>query len=162
MLEYIACMNGCEAVRRAGFIGEPGPTAHRLLQRVNIAAAIVAALEEREQRTQITSDRVLREVHAMAFVDVADLYDEKGVLLPLSKMPPAARKAIVSIETEELFEGSGKDRTWIGYTKRVKLASKESMVTLAGKHLAMFQDRVKVDADMQVTVVTGVPEKADE
>ena len=64
----------------------------------------------------------------------------------------------MSIETEETFEGYGKEREWTGYVKRVKLASKESMIALAGKHLAMFQDRVKVEGDMSVTVVTGVPE----
>ena len=87
-----------------------------------------------------------------------DRFLELRCLLPLHEMPPAARRAIVSIETEETFEGHGKERKWTGYVKRVKLASKESMVALAGKHLAMFQDRVKVEGDMSVTVVTGVPE----
>ena len=162
VLEYIACYNGSEAARRAGYTGDVGAYACMTLKKPKVAAAVVAAIEEREQRTQITGDRVLMEVHAMAFVDVGDIYDERGVLLPLSKMPPAARKAIVSIETEELFEGQGKDRVWRGYVKKVRLASKESMVALAGKHLAMFQDRVKVDADLQLTVVTGVPDKVGE
>ena len=158
VLEYIGCYNGSEAARRAGYIGAVGALACEMLKKPSIAAAVVAAIEEREQRTQITSDRVLQEVHAMAFVDVADLYGPNGCLLPLHEMPPAARRAIVSIETEETFDGHGKERKWTGYVKRVKLASKESMVALAGKHLAMFQDRVKVEGDMSVTVVTGVPE----
>lgn len=160
--EYIAAsFNAAEAWRRTGSkSSDPARDGHHCARKPHVAAAIVAAMEERERAAGINAERLLREIHDIALVDPADLFDpETGALLPLNEMPTAARRAICAIDVEELFERDGTERVRIGRIKKIRLVSKEGMITLAGKHLAMFQDRVKVDADVAYTIVTGVPDE---
>ena len=44
----------------------------------------------------------------------------------------------------EEYEGSGKDRVFIGYTKKFKLADKNTALTNAMRHLGMFIDKSEV------------------
>lgn len=163
--EYLgAGFNATEAMRRTGSKSKnPGLDGHMLLKKPKVAAAVLAAMEERERVAGVNAERLLREIHDIALVDPADLFDpETGALLPLNEMPTAARRAICAIDVEELFERDGSDRVRIGRIKKIRLVSKEGMITLAGKHLAMFQDRVKVDADVSYTIVTGVPDASSD
>jgi phage terminase small subunit len=48
----------------------------------------------------------------------------------------------------EEFDGVGKDRKWIGYTKKVKFWSKEKCLELMGKHKKMFTDVLEVKGDL--------------
>lgn len=69
-------------------------------------------------------DEVLGELsHAVRF-DPIDIFDDNDCLKPVRKWPAAARRALASLETNELFEGSGKDRVMTGYARKVKLVGK--------------------------------------
>lgn len=160
--EYIAAgFNAAEAIRR---VTPNCKTAREygydMLRRPHVAAAVLAALEERERAAGITAEKLLREVHDIAFVDPADFFDpDTGTLLPIREMPPAARKAIASIDVEELYgRGPDGEKIAVGRVKKIRLVSKESMITLAGKHLSLFHDRVKVDGNISYKIVTGVPD----
>ena len=47
-----------------------------------------------------------------------------------------------SIETKEIFEHNNGERVYVGDLKKVTMNNKEKMIELAGKHLAMFAERV--------------------
>lgn len=146
--EYLVDLNAAAAVARIGMKGSDTARKQRgyqILRIPRVQAAIDAALVARSERVGITADRVLEELGHAALFDLKDLYAADGSLLPVHAMPEAARRAIASIETEELFEGLGKDRKWVGYVRKVKLVSKEGTLTLLGKHLKMFTDKVEVD-----------------
>ena len=57
---------------------------------------------------------------------------------------PPLRKALASVEVDELFEGTGKDREQTGYTKKIKTTDKLKALELLGKHLKMFTDVTEV------------------
>jgi hypothetical protein len=48
--------------------------------------------------------------------------------------------AVASIEVDELFDGKGKGRKFIGYTKKVKFWDKNSGIEKAMKHLGLFAE----------------------
>ena len=105
-------------------------------------------MAKREASTSIDAERVLREVYHAAFFDPKELFDERGAMLPLSEIPEPARRAIAQLEVIETFEwvGEGKEkrREWTGYLKKVKLVSKEGMLTLTARHLGMLNDKLAV------------------
>lgn len=152
--EYLVDLNATQAVIRAGYKTKyPQQAGSENLLKPVIAAAIKEALGKREKRTEITQDRVLKEISLVAFLDPLDLFAKNGTLLPLKKMPEHARRAIAGLDVEETFTGTGKDRKWTGYLKKIKLVSKEGTLTLAGRHLKMFTDKAEISGSLQVTQV---------
>lgn len=87
---------------------------------------------------------ILREFKRIANVDIRELYTDAGALKPVGQWPESIAKAVAGIETNDLFEGYGKDRERIGETKKVKFWDKLKALELAGKTMAMFTENVEV------------------
>lgn len=147
--EYLIDLNATKAYARV--YGVPIKTADangpRLLGNARVASAIAHAAEERAKNAGVTVERVLKELIRMAWVDIGDAFDENGALKSIHEIPEDVRRAIVSIEVDELWEweGSGEDRkrVQIGETKKVKFADKKGSNELLGKYLKMFVDRLE-------------------
>ena len=77
--------------------------------------------EEQAKRTLITADRVLEEIYRLATCDIGEAYNDDGSLKPIKEIPENIRRAISSVETDELrdFEGNA-----IGVTKKIKFWEK--------------------------------------
>jgi len=143
--EYLVDLNATRSAMAAGYsaksAGKIGP---QLLGKPGIAAAIQKRMDKRVAKLEITADRVLAEAAHAAFLDPISLFADNGSLLPLSQMPESARRAIAGIEVEEIWDGKGDDRVLVGYLKKIKLVSKEGTLTLTGRHLKMFTDKLDV------------------
>ena len=130
--EYLIDLNATQAAIRAGYskntaVAQGG----RLLANVNIAAAVQRGAERREKRTEITQDKVLRELAAIGFYDISDfakVTDNQVVLRNTDDIPPEKRAAIAGIkETQAGVE--------------VKMGDKLRALELIGKHLGLFGDK---------------------
>ena len=64
----------------------------------HISREIDAARAAQRRRTNITADRVIRELARIAFSDVADIFDTDGNLRPVRNIPIEARRAISGIK----------------------------------------------------------------
>lgn len=70
VVEYLKDLNGTQAAIRAGSRAKyPNQQAYRLLAREDVQERIAKAHVERNARTKIEADTVLREVYAIAFAD---------------------------------------------------------------------------------------------
>lgn len=143
--EYIKDLNGTKAAERAGY-SEKNATeqASRLLTKANVKAHVQKLLDQRSERTAITADLVLQELLKVAKSDLRKLFDDSGKLLSVDEWPDDVALAVSSVEVEELFDGHGKDKTHIGYTKKLRLWDKIRSLELLGKHLKLFTDRVDI------------------
>lgn len=151
--EYLVDLNATQAATRAGFSKKTAYSAgQRLLKNVGVAALISAGQAKRAAKLEVKSDDVLRELQTFGHLDPALLFDENGAFLPLSKMPEHVRRAISSIEVEELFADKGVNRILIGYLKKVKFWDKPKGLELLGKHISLFGE----SADATVTNVFQV------
>ena len=103
---------------------------------------------------EITADRVLRELARIGFLDLRKLYREDGCLVPPHEGDDDTAAAVAGVEVLEEFAGRGEDRSLIGYTKKVKLVSKEGTLTLAARHLGMLHDNVKIEDNGLVDKLT--------
>lgn len=135
--EYLIDLNATQAAIRAGYSAKTaewiGP---QLLGKPHVAAAVAERMEARQKRTRIDADWVLSTLAKEATADLSDLYDDAGNLKPVSEWPMIWRTGlVVGVETFEEYEGTGKDRKFIGYTKKLKLSDRIKHKELIGKHV---------------------------
>lgn len=112
----------------------------RLLRNAEIKEYIEKRIKERERRTEITQDMVLKELAAIAFIDITEIVNTDGeevYIKPTATLSDMKKKAISSIkQTKDGIE--------------IKFHDKEKALEMLGRHLGMFKDKVEVSGDMKV------------
>lgn len=142
--EYLKDLNGTRAAERAGYSAKTAQEqSSRLLSNVMVQAEIQKHMDRRAEKLEITSERILRELLTIATVDISKAFNEHGHLLPIADMPEEIRRAIAGVEIMDEFLGSGRDRTKIGETTKIKFWDKPKTLELLGKHLKLFTERVE-------------------
>lgn len=151
--EYLVDLNATQAAIRAGYSKRTAyQQGHRLLKHVEVGRLIQAAGKEREQRTGITADRVLAELHRLAFSDIRKLYKDDGTLLNPKDWPDDIALAVSGVEVIEKTSHSALDEDEDGnptlkqepmQVKKVKLLDKLQAINLAMQHLGMLKTRVE-------------------
>ncbi|MFR7321693.1 MAG: terminase small subunit [Blautia massiliensis (ex Durand et al. 2017)] len=136
--EYLIDLNATRAYRVAYPSVKKDETAAaaaaRMLRNVKVAAYIQERMQERQKRTEITQDRVLQELAAIAFAkttDYAEIKNECVRIKDTAELDEQQVRAIAGIE-----EGK--------FGIKVKLNDKEKALELIGRHLGMFKDKLEV------------------
>ena len=141
--EYLIDLNATQASIRAGYSAKNadkiGP---ELLGKTGVAEAIQAALALRSRRTEITQDRVLRELARIAFLDPRKVFNwgPNGVTLLSSDTLSDDDAAAIYEVSESITESGG--------AIRGKAYDKQKALELLGRHLGMFTDKI----DMNLTL----------
>ncbi len=156
--EYLIDLNATQAAIRAGYspktANEQGA---RLLANVSIAEAIREARDKRQQRTEITQDRVLQEYARLAFCDPRRLFNADGSPKPIEELDDDTAAALAGLEVREEFEGKGQERTLAGYTKKYKLANKLGALDSLAKHMGLFDAKEEDSEDETIKIeITGI------
>lgn len=159
--EYLIDLNATQAAIRAGYSKKTADVQGvRLLGNVKVQDALNEAMKNREIRTEITQDKVLKELAKIAFSSGADFaqvvtqkrkkrlwddeaqeYVEKEVeeqyveLFDTNKLPADKKAAIAGIK-----EGK--------YGIEVAACDKVKALELIGKHLGMFKDKVELSGQV--------------
>lgn len=143
--EYLVDLNATKAAIRAGYSEKTAQQigTENLLKPV-ISAAIKDEMAKREERTEITQDKVLNELAKIGFFDIRKLLDSEGNPIPLHELDDKTSAAIAGLDILEEYEGTGKDRVFVGYVKKYKIADKRAALVDIGKHLGMFIERKEV------------------
>lgn len=132
--------NGKQAAIVAGFSPKTAEVqASRLLKEIKVQELIAARSNELAEKHELTTESVIAELSKIVHADPRRLFGTDGQLLPVSEWPDGLAGAIASVEVDELFEGQGAQRKFIGYTKKVKLWDKNSAIDKAMKHLGLFE-----------------------
>lgn len=162
--EYPKDLCGVKAAIRAGYSAK---TADRIAARLlnhtpHVREAIDRLLVARAKRSLLTADDVLEELRHIAKSDLADVIDvTTGCMKPVHEIPEYARRAISSIEVEELFEKDGDGpKVLVGYLRKVKFWDKNKGNELLAKHLGLLVEQVHVKHQVDVRQVhDGLLEK---
>lgn len=127
---YLACLNGAEAARRAGFADGPGiyQEAYRLLRNAEIRAAIDAAMAD----VAMPRSEVLGRLTAQARADIGELFvpSGRGVRLDLKRV-----KALGMTHCIKRYSRSAEG------TVTVELYDAQAALALLGKYYKLFVDR---------------------
>lgn len=137
--EYLVDLNATQAAIRAEYSEKTArQQGQRLLTNVDIQAAIQEARAQQQERTQITADAVLREYAKIAFFDPRKLFQDNGQPKDITMLDDDTAGALAGLDVLEEYEGSGRDREFVGYTKKYKIADKLRALDALGKHLGLF------------------------
>lgn len=160
--EYLIDLNGTRAYKVAYPSVKKDETARvnasRLLTNANVKTYIQERQKEREKRTEITQDSVLRELALIAFAKASDYAKvvEKDVMIEVDgNMVPVLDedgnqvkyRTVEPILTDELTEDQKKAIAVIKKGRdgfEIKPYSKIQALELLGKHLGMFTEKVEV------------------
>lgn len=161
--EYLIDLNATQAAIRAGYAEKYASTnAHKLLQITAIKEKIDELMALRAKRTEITQDRVLKELAIIAFSNAADyaaviereafmevdghqvkLLDDDGNPIMYRTVEPVLTECLTDEQKRALSViKKGRD----GF--EVKPYDKVRALELLGKHLGMFQDKVEVTGEI--------------
>ena len=132
--EYLIDLNATQAAIRAGYSEKTAYSAgQRLLRNVEIQNRIAELKAERSKRTEITQDRVIKELAAMAFAKATDYAQIAGntvFIKSTTELTPEQQAGIVGIK-----------QTQAGI--EVKL-DKTRALEMLGRHLGMFNDKLEL------------------
>jgi phage terminase small subunit len=137
--EYLVDLNATQAALRAGYSKKTAYIiGHENLNKPKIKEAIEAKMREREKKTEITQERVLRELAKIAFSDLTDFveFGPDGLTIKESS------KVDGTVLSEVYMNQSRK-----GKSHKVKLHDKLKALELLGRHLAMFTDKTQISGE---------------
>lgn len=128
---------------------------NRLLRNAKVMEYINQRMKEREKRTEITQDKVIKELAAIAFAkgtDFAKVVEEPIIMNGHYVVDPdtgeVKKQEVVKITpTDKLSEEKQKAIACIKegkYGIEVTTCDKVRALELLGKHLGMFKDKVEV------------------
>ncbi len=139
--EYLKDRNATQAAIRAGYSAKTSYVqGARVLGYPAVQYKINKLIDEQIGKIKVEVGFVIKELVKLCSFDIQDIFKDDGSIKDVKDMPEVIRKSIASVEVDELFEGQGKNRKWIGYTKKIKFWPKEKALELLGKHLKMFSD----------------------
>lgn len=149
---YVESLNLTKAATAAGYTKRnPAAAGAQVLRNTRVLARIEELQAERIARLTVDADWVMKRLIEELNADVADIYDENGVLKDAKDWPDVWRRGLVThIQTTELYGGTenGKPKV-IGRMKDVTLADRVKRIELLGRHINVqaFKERVSIGVD---------------
>ena len=161
--EYLVDLNASAAGRRAGFAESVSRVQCTLwvsksknlcpAKYHHVWDAVQEALKARAEAVSITAQDLLRELHTMVSADMRDAYDENGNMKPVNELPEGIAKMITGVD---VFEERGSEGNFLGYTKKLRFASRLQLVELTGKHIGVQAFKEKVEHQHTVNIGTAL------
>ena len=138
--EYLIDLNATRAYRVAYPAVKRDETAAaaaaRMLRNVKVQEYISERMQERQQRTEITQDMVIKELAAIGFSKATDYVTIKGGVVCIKDTDALTEDQIRAIAG--IKEGAN--------GIEVKLNDKEKALELLGRHLGMWNDKLDINA----------------
>lgn len=135
---------------------------NRLLRNVKVADYINERMKEREQRTEITQDKVLKELASIAFDDIKNYLsfrtEKVFVGYDFNGLPVSDYKTIVDIKDSEEIDTKNISELSIGKDGqfKFKLYCRDNALQQIGKHLGMFTDKIElngiINSDVEINI----------
>ena len=136
--EYLIDLNATRAYRLAYPSVKKDETAAaaaaRMLRNVKVQEYISERMQERQQRTEVTQDMVVKELAAIAFARATDYAAVKDGVVHI--------KDTDSLSDEQICAIAGIKEGKFGV--EIRLNDKEKALELLGRHLGMWNDKLDI------------------
>lgn len=150
--EYLIDLNATQAAIRAGYSKKNADkTGPELLGKTEVKKYIEERQKERLKRIEITQDKVLNELAAIAFSDITDYCKVVAKRESTEGKETQVRIDLEPVLTENLTKAQKKALLMIKQGKygiEYKLCDKIKALELLGKHLGMFTEKVELEGNM--------------
>lgn len=137
--EYLISLDPYDAARKARYSETVAKTkAYQWVSNSKVKPHVYKAIRDRmrkrEERTNITADRVLEQVGRMTFFDPRRLSDEEGRPISLHKLPDDVAMAIQGVELVTI----GNKDAGFGEVTKYKMTDRNSAAEKLMKHLGLY------------------------
>jgi phage terminase small subunit len=160
--EYIIDLNATQSAIRAGYSDKTADVQGcRLLGNVKVASRISELKAQRVDEVKTDANYVLKRLLEIDALDVADIVDESGDLIPVKNWPKAWRTSVNAIEVVQMKS----TEDVVAYLKKIKIPDKIKTLELLGKHIdvSAFKDRLELTGkDGGELIINVTSEKAKE
>lgn len=119
----------------------------RLLASVNVAKEVQKRMGDRAKRTEITQDKVLKEIAALAFTDRTKIVSIRSLEYQGNKYNRVIISDFSELTEEQKSCISGVKETKYGI--EVTFYNKEKALELLGRHLGMFNDKLQLSGEVK-------------
>ncbi len=138
-LEYLIDLCAKDAAIRAGYSPKTAKEiGYALLQDDRIQRIISTEIEKRKNRLDLTADRVLEEMAAVAFGSVTDILDWEGEEVKLKSREDIPQHALASISEIRLREGD----------LHLKMHSKIKALDMLGRYMDLWAGGKKIEVNI--------------
>lgn len=146
--EWLIDFNGTQAAIRAGYSERSARSiAGRLLTKDNIQREISRRQKDLQRRTEVTQERVVKELARIAFANIADYVHVETQTRTKDDGTETTYQIVMLSETEDL---SADQRAALATVKQsvngveIKLHDKIKALELLGRHIGMFNDKLSL------------------
>jgi phage terminase small subunit len=141
--------NGKQAYIGAGYSPKGAEScSSRLLRNDKVAAYIskrqLKVLTKLRDKYEINEDSIMNELACIGFLDIGDMFDDEGNVLPIRKIPEKARRAIIGMDVAALYAPKSEGGDEVGQLKKIKISDKRQALEALGKIIGMFKDKVEL------------------
>lgn len=134
-VEYLKELNAHRAALRAGYSKKTAYAIGREnLTKPTIRAYLDERINERLEAVQIDANYVLKRLHEIDTLDVADIMNDVGDIKPIKDWPKAWRTTISAIDVLAI---NASEKTPASVLKKIKWPDKVKNLELLGKHIAV-------------------------
>jgi phage terminase small subunit len=116
----------------------------RIAADLKVSTRIIELEDELRLRNMVTIERVVTEYAKLGFFDPRKLFNDNGSPKEITELDDDTAAALAGLDVQEVYEGFGEDRKFVGYTKKYKLTDKKAALDSMAKHLGMFTDKAEV------------------
>jgi phage terminase small subunit len=126
--------------------------ASRLANSTKIALRLKELQDELKNRNMVTVERVIAEYAKLGFFDPRNLFHDDGKPKEISELDDETAAALAGLDVQEVYDGYGEDRKFVGYTKKYKLTDKKGALDSMAKYLGMFTEKVEHSGEVKITL----------
>lgn len=140
--EYLIDLNATQAAIRAGY---SEATAHssgpRLLENVDVAAAIAERTEKHAAKLDITAEKVLAAIAEIAFGDVRKMFTEDGALVRPHEWDDETAAAVAGMDVVTVAAGEG----MVEHVAKIKRTDRLRALDMLARHHSLYNDKLEVN-----------------
>jgi phage terminase small subunit len=161
--EYLKDLNATQAAIRAGYSEKTAYSqGQRLLKKVEVKAAVDAAIARRNKRLEVDQDKVIRELAKVALADIKDYLTYRTAITQVGVddegKPIFDYAPIIELTPSEDVDGTVIQEVSLSQKGvfSFKLQDKLKALELLGRHLGLFTDNVNLSGEVGVKVVDDI------
>lgn len=160
--EYLIDLNATQAAIRAGYSEKTAEQyGFQLLQKTSVQKFLAERMKARENRTEITQDKVLQELAKIGFADIRKAVkwgDGIAVTDPESGAVEISN-GVSLIGSEEIDDATAASISEVSQTAqgiKIKMHDKRAALVDIGRHLGMFTDKTEVTGKDGAPLLQGI------
>ena len=148
-IEYLKDLNAKQAAIRAGYSeNRAGEIGYQLLHKTTINEYISNKLNKRNDKIEISAERVIAELARVAFINPQKFFDENGKLKKITDLDENTARTLAGFE---ISVGENKEGVSYENVKKIKHLDKVRALELLAKYFKLLTERFETTVTVQQT-----------